>query len=435
MRKIIYFFTISLLFLACQERQRTEKEVALFTDIHPITPTPLDSAVLNERQEKIGRELDYYLQRHTVEDEGYDMVVRYNEQGDSLLADYMPKGHANLLSLFNWRLYPRRGMGMMITRDHIYIANWVADTLSSGLRIGKDGVYAGKFNRHQQASGHGCYSGFDGSYYEGHWMNDQQHGFGFAISTKNLQAGIWKQGRFFGEHMQHTSDRIYGIDISRYQHERGRRQLGINWNDLRITSLGQRIKGNISGEVDYPVRFVYIKSTQGISIRNRYLMTDYAAARRKGLPVGVYHFFSTQQTAKAQANYFLNHSMFKRGDLPPMLDIEPSDGQIRKMGGTKVLLQEIRTWVKIVEQRLNVRPILYANQRFVNKFLVEAPDLIENYLVWIARYGEYKPGVHLALWQLSADSRVRGIQTPVDVNVFNGYEQHWEEFLLNETIQ
>ncbi len=436
MRKILFFVTISLLFIACQDGQRTEGEVvSLFTDIQPITPAPPDTATLNERLRKIGREVDYYLQRHTVEDEGYDMVVRYSEQHDALLADYMPKEQPTLLSLFDWRNHPRHGTGMKVTDDYLYIANWRADTMSSGLRIGRDGVYAGKFDRYQRASGHGCYSGYDGSYYEGHWQDDRQHGFGLGVTTRNLQAGIWKRGRFFGEHMQHTNDRIYGIDISRYQHERGRRRMGIDWRDLRITSLGRRIKGNIAGEVDYPVRFVYIKSTQGISIRNRYLMTDYAAARRRGLPVGVYHFYSTRQSAKAQASYFLNHSLFKRGDLPPVLDIEPSDGQIAKMGGKEVLLQEIRTWVRIVEQRLKVRPILYVNQKFVNTYLVDAPDLIENYLIWIARYGEYKPGVHLALWQVSADSRVKGIQTEVDVNVFNGYEQHWEEFLNNETIQ
>jgi lysozyme len=82
-----------------------------------------------------------------------------------------------------------------------------------------------------------------------------------------------------------------------------------------------------------------------------------------------------------------------------------------------------------------VRPILYVNQRFVTHYLSEAPDLMENYLVWIARYGEYKPGVHLVMWQLSADGRVKGIRTDVDVNVFNGYEPQWEQFLKEETIK
>jgi lysozyme len=39
------------------------------------------------------------------------------------------------------------------------------------------------------------------------------------------------------------------------------------------------------------------------------------------------------------------------------------------------------------------------------------------------------------LWQLSSDSRVKGIHPDVDVNVFNGYEHHWQEFLREETIK
>ena len=66
---------------------------------------------------------------------------------------------------------------------------------------------------------------------------------------------------------------------------------------------------------------------------------------------------------------------------------------------------------------------------------MDAPDLLDNYQVWIARYGEYKPGIHLSFWQLSADARVKGIATDVDVNVFNGYEPQWQEFLEKETIK
>jgi lysozyme len=312
---------------------------------------------------------------------------------------------------------------------------WNADTLQTGVRIDSAGIYAGQFNSRMMAEGHGCYRAFDGSFYEGHWMNDVREGFGFMVTTRNIQTGIWRKGRFFGERMMHTSNRIYGIDISRYQHEKGRRRFGIDWSRLRITHLGRRIKGNISGVVDYPVRFVYIKSTQGTTIRNQYYASDYMKARRCGIPVGTYHFFSTVKDGRAQAHYYLDHTLFKKGDLPPVLDVEPSDAQIRKMGGTAVLLREMREWIETIERRLHVRPILYVNQRFINDHLSAAPDLMENYLIWIARYGEYKPGVHLALWQLSADSKVDGIQTDVDVNVFNGYEPQWLEFLREETIK
>ena len=391
---------------------------------------------MSERQQCIDAELEYYLKRHTVDEEGYDMVASYAEKGDQRLADYVPDGRGNLMGMLKLDNYRRQGIGM--ARDssgRVYMGTWQNDILTTGLRIDTLGIYAGQFNRLMKADGHGCYRAFDGSFYEGHWSDDQREGFGFMVSTKNIQAGTWRDDRFFGEHMQHTSDRIYGIDISRYQHEKGRRCFDINWNDLRITNLGRRIKGNISGTVDYPVRFVYIKSTQGTTIKNRYFAADYAAARKKAIPVGSYHFFSTVRSGKEQAAYYLKNTLFRNGDLPPVLDVEPTNAQIKKMGGTEKLLKEMRVWIETVEQRLHVRPILYVNQRFINEHLVEAPDLMENYLIWIARYGEYKPGVHLALWQVSADSKVKGIQTDVDVNVFNGYEPQWEEFIKEETIR
>ena len=239
-----------------------------------------------------------------------------------------------------------------------------------------------------------------------------------------------------GERMVYTTERIYGIDISRYQHEQGRKRFNINWKQLRIKGLGRRISTNrVNGEVDYPVSFVYIKSTEGISILNRYYANDYRSCHLNKIPVGAYHFFSTRQDPTAQANHFLRHTSFKRGDLPPMLDIEPSDAMIKQMGGPEILFKNIRTFLKVVERRLGVRPLLYINQRFVNTWLDYAPDLKKDYHFWIARYGEYKPDIHLSLWQLSADGYVKGIQGHVDLNVFNGYQGQWEEFVSEYSIR
>ena len=164
-------------------------------------------------------------------------------------------------------------------------------------------------------------------------------------------------------------------------------------------------------------------------------MSDYRAAKRHGIHCGAYHFFSTLSSGKAQAAYFIRHTRFEKGDFPPVLDVEPFPSQIKRMGGTKALFTEVRAWLQAVERRVGVKPILYISQIFVNKYLPEAPDLMENYNVWIARYGEYKPDVHLVIWQLSPDGRVSGIKGDVDINVFNGYQDHYEDFLQNERIK
>lgn len=440
--KSLYSLFILLLFAACQgnKEQSMHSTRVIINDSDsvalPIINKVRDTAVIAERHRKTAQEMDYYLSRHNVDDEGFDMVARYAQKGDSLLATYMPqRNHHLAISIRRWATIPRQGMGLeQDTLGRLIIGTWQGDTLSSGIRLDSTGIYAGQFCG-QLAVGHGSERKLDGSYYEGHFENDLREGFGFCVSPLNLQAGTWRAGRFLGERMHYTSDRIYGIDISRYQHEQGRKRFSINWKQMRITSLGHRTKKRISGTVDYPVRFIYIKSTESTMVRNRYFATDYLSARRQNIPVGAYHFFSTRQSGTAQAQFFLKNTTLRRGDLPPMLDIEPSDAQIAKMGGAKALFREVRAWIALVEKRTKTRPLLYINQRFVDKYLVEAPDLKRDYQVWIARYGEYKPDVHLALWQLSADGRVAGIRGDVDINVFNGYDVQFEEFLREETIQ
>ena len=400
-----------------------------------ITGSPLLDSLRQQMEKDRKIEMDYYLDRHNVEDEGYEMVAAF-------AAGKRHQETIDTLSVYNvgrWKGKKREGTA--ISRDtlgRIIIGNWSADTLRSGLRIDSAGIYEGSFVD-GMADGHGSYISASGHYFEGHWTADLREGFGLQLLENDvltvLKTGLWQQDVFKGERMNYTSERIYGIDISRYQHGKGRKKYPIHWAQLRITHLGSKSQKKISGVVDYPVSFCYIKSTEGVSIRNKYYATDYAAARKHGIHTGAYHFFSTRTSGSAQAKYFIASTLFRKGDLPPVLDIEPSDGEINKMGGAKVLFSNIRAWLQAVERFCGVKPILYINQRFVNKWLPEAPDIKRDYKVWIARYGEYKPDVKLVVWQLSPDGRVKGITGEVDINVFNGYQTQFDEFIEKETIR
>ena len=91
---------------------------------------------------------------------------------------------------------------------------------------------------------------------------------------------------------------------------------------------------------------------------NAYYEADYKAARAHGIRTGTYHFFSTMSPGAAQAAYFLKCSKFNKGDLPPVLDVEPTDAQIVAMGGAKVMFRNIRAWMSLVQKRTGKRPIL-----------------------------------------------------------------------------
>ena len=413
-----------------------EKDTDSFSPAFDLSPASVSHHGVDNgdvQQHFANKELDYYLQRHTPQDEGYDIVMRYMEQGDTAFRTYLPPGH---LTLANTLVHHR---GKSVIRDRhgrLVIGQFLADTLASGIRIDSSGIYGGMMNRHGEANGHGAFFSADGSYYEGHWEHDQRQGFGLSISSSHLKVGAWLRDEFRGERMNYHSDRIYGIDISRYQHERGRRRYRIDWSNLRVVNLGRRISSErVLDTLNYPVSFVYVKSTEGVSIENKYYEEDDANARLNNIPVGAYHFFSTTTPPEEQARHFLLHSYFRHGDLPPMLDVEPSEHQIETMGGPLVLFSNIRVWLQMVEHDTHTRPIIYVNQRFANTYLDLAPDLKETYHFWIARYGEYKPDIHLDIWQLTGDGRVKGITPEVDINVFHGYQTHWEDFLRNQTVK
>ena len=381
-------------------------------------------------------ELQYYFDRHNVQDEGYEMVMAFAD-GQRLTSTLTP--HIDVRNVGTWKDYRREGMAVVLdSLGRTVMGLCRADSLVTGVRADSIGIYIGDFSQNK-AHGHGAYYA-DNGYHEGHWENDRRQGFGLQLFTPSdeaprLRVGEWSKDKFQGERMRYTSERIYGIDIARYQHGRGRRPVPILWDKLRITSIGKKSSHNVSGTADYPISFIYIKSTEGTSVRNKFYVNDYAQARKHGIRAGAYHFFSVKSSGAAQAKHFIQNTLFREGDLPPVLDIEPTKAQIQYMGGPEAMFRHIRVWLKAVEQRTKVKPILYVNQMFVNNYLSAQPDLKRDYRIWIARYSEYKPDLRLTYWQLCPDGRVTGIQGYVDINVFNGYQRQFEEYLAEETIK
>lgn len=317
----------------------------------------------------------------------------------------------------------REGYGVLtLASGAVYKGVWKADSLKSGEFEGDEGTYLGAFNASGEPQGQGTLLLPRGGCYRGEWQKGERTGHGFESRPgRMVRCGEWKGGRFLGERMVYTADRVYGIDLSRHQHERGRKRFAIDWANLRVTSLGNGRR--VQGRVDYPVSYVYIKSTEGKSVYNKYYAADLRQARAHGIRAGSYHFFSTYSTGAQQAAYFLKMTWIAAADLPPVLDLEPTEAQIKKMGGEQALFREVLAWLRAVRQRCGKKPILYVGQQFVNKHLPNAPKEIRGHDVWIARYGEYKPYVRLLHWQLTPYGRVRGIRTEVDINVFNGTKE------------
>lgn len=323
----------------------------------------------------------------------------------------------------NGKQYIREGFGQLLYKSGAkYEGRWLNDSLKCGKYADRTAIYSGQFGNNLQFEGQGVQLTAKGERYQGEWKGGKRSGHGFSVqSHRMVRCGSWKNNRFQGERMVYTADRVYGIDISRHQHEKGRKRYGIDWGQLRITSLGSGRR--VQGTVNYPVSYVYIKATEGRTLRNKYYINDLRQARKHGIATGSYHFFTATSSGLQQAKHFLKVSSIIGSDLPPVLDLEPTSKQIAQMGGDAAMFRQVLVWLHAVERHCGKRPILYVGQLFVNNHLKNAPSELRNYKVWIARYGEFKPYVKLLHWQLTPYGRVRGIHGEVDINVFNGSKE------------
>ncbi len=191
---------------------------------------------------------------------------------------------------------------------------------------------------------------------------------------------------------------IHGIDISRHNGE-------VWWKKI----VNTRIDSSKIG-------FVFIKATEGMFFFDREFSDNWHSARRHGLRRGAYHFFRPSFNAKLQAWNFIINTRLKKGDLPPVLDIEVDEGF-----SDMEITNACRTWLRIVENHYHTKPLIYTNIKFYNRVI---RGKLDNYPLWIANYRQAKPQLppdqDWLFWQHSEKGRLVGINEFVDLNVFKG---------------
>ena len=117
-----------------------------------------------------------------------------------------------------------------------------------------------------------------------------------------------------------------------------------------------------------------------------------------------------------QANNFLATVKLEAGDLPPILDIE----KIPRRKTTKKLVEDLKIWCQIVEEAYGVKPIIYSYYHYHKDFLKGEFD---DYPLWLANYNDVpqpSPDSEWKIWQFTENGIVYGINTKVDLNVYNG---------------
>ncbi|MFO7143171.1 hydrolase [Arthrospira sp. PCC 8006] len=186
---------------------------------------------------------------------------------------------------------------------------------------------------------------------------------------------------------------IRGIDVSDYQPN-------VDWKAVANSGMA----------------FAVIKSTEGATFVADVFAPYWKATKANGLIRGAYHFFRPASNIQGQIDNFLRIVTLEPGDLPPVLDIETTDGL-----DSKTVCDRAAVWLEAIEAATGYQPIIYTYPGFWQQLNT---DRFSEYPLWIAHYtqaekpaipGKWKTWV---FWQYTDRGQVDGIRGGVDVNIF-----------------
>ncbi len=187
---------------------------------------------------------------------------------------------------------------------------------------------------------------------------------------------------------------IHGIDVS---HHQGR----IDWNLVKEEGFN----------------FVFVKATEGGNFKDPEFERNWKEASRIGLLKGAYHFFTFCKPGIEQAHNFISTVPLEPNTLPPVIDFE-FVGNCSKRPPKAVILKELFSFIKDIEERYGKRPIIYVTHDSYKQYL---EGEIAQYNIWI-RDIFFKPKLSdsktWTFWQYADRGRVRGIKGLVDLNLF-----------------
>ena len=201
---------------------------------------------------------------------------------------------------------------------------------------------------------------------------------------------------------------VPGIDVSYWDS-------GIDWPKVRAT--GQR--------------FVLIKATEGETYADPTFENNWIGAKTSGLLRGAYCYFHPNQDGKKQADRFISvvKALNDNGELPMTIDLEVPDATQKDK-----IIAKTKIWLDEVEQAFGRKPMIYSGVSFLETNFSELggapPAWAKDYPFWLSWYPiQYTPGMTPLMprgwftwnfWQYSSNGNLNGINTKVDLDLFNG---------------
>lgn len=190
---------------------------------------------------------------------------------------------------------------------------------------------------------------------------------------------------------------VKGIDVSYYQGN-------INWTSVKNAGYA----------------FAWARVSDGTGTIDSKFQSYWPAMKSAGLVRGVYQFFRPEDSISGQANIMINDVDFQDGDLPPVLDVEVTDG----VSSSKIV-SGIKQWVELVQAGTGRKPMVYTAPGFWNG-ISGASSIGSITDLWVANWGTSCPTMANGystwqFWQTADSGSVPGISAGgVDHDVFNG---------------
>lgn len=199
--------------------------------------------------------------------------------------------------------------------------------------------------------------------------------------------------------MSHQDPNALGIDVSHFEG-------AVDWSHVLASGMS----------------FGFTKATEGLHMVDAEFADNWQNMASVGITRGTYHFFHGNESGAAQAEFFLASIKAAGGslatDMPPVLDVEVSDGADRDSYTT-----EIKAWINTVREATRKTPILYGSASFLDvNTLPQFGDLP----LWVAHYTlAPQPRVpqgwdSWTFWQYTDRLNVLGVPTTTDANRYDG---------------
>ncbi len=200
-----------------------------------------------------------------------------------------------------------------------------------------------------------------------------------------------------------TGTTLKGIDVSYYQQK-------VDW--AAVKSSGRA--------------FAFIRVSDGTKFEDPRFDANWSGAREAGVVRGAYQYFRPSEDPVAQANLLVQKmGALEADDLPPVLDVEVSEGvsALRLQG-------KVRTWLQTVEAATGRKPMVYTMAGMSGSIGSSFTD----YPLWVANWGVSCPRMPSKwggwkFWQRSDRGSVPGIHEKVDLDEFNGTMADLQAFI------